>query len=1030
MTSTGTKSERTNPFPGLRSYSTGESHIFFGRGWETGEIAERLQKNRFVALIGAPGIGKSSLINCGLIPRITGQSSPGTGQWRIISFRPGTDPVGNLAGAMVEGIPELKGNGLTRDKVYRQLKESDQGIAEVCETFLSGTDRKILIIVDQFEDIFRYHSLMAAEDNITDNSSLINLLVKALNGKQDNIYLAFAMRSDFLMECAGYPELTRLINSGNFLVQPLSRDTLLEVIEKTMVSAGVSVDPDLTITLINDIGEHESSLLIMQHAMMMTWDCWQELDEPDRPVNISDYESAGTAGGALARSAGKIYEDLNDGDKKVCELLFRAVTSRDNNNKPACNPVNINTIKKWTGCSYDVLMNVAMKFSLPALPLLTFPAGAEDPDKTIIDLKNASLIPLWDLLEKWVDEEASSAQMYRRLSEQSALYQQGKTGLLRQPSLQLALDWMRKYDPGLNWAQRYDPAWERAMVYLRTSEKAFVAEKEAEEKLRKRKLRKAGILSSILGIVLVIVTLAMVNSFLGKKRINNYLKESERQKTEAISRKDFAEEFASEVLKRSLKADSLAAEIELREKETLKQLSSTEARRIAAERMAAEARKKEGVALARSDSAVNASRVAAGEVQDMIMERDRAQQLRMIYLAKSMSIRSLQMKGQNDLQSLLAYQAYLFNKRNNGQENDADIFSGLYNAGKQNGNSGIKNFIGHLGEIKSIAFVPGKREFFTSGGDGKILKWGLDSQTSLQVVYSGTDIIDVLEVSPDADWLACGAQNAIIRMIPVNGSAAGFELKGHTGKIQSLVFSFDSRQLYSASADGNVRRWDLVSRTSVIVSPAAIMIATVDLSASGRHLAGVGSQGDAVVWDPDRNEDLFTIATEGRKIKTVRFKPGGNILAVGYTDGYVEVWDIEKRTRMSGFKAHEDGINDIKFNGILSQMATAGKDGKLKLWDTNDLSAMPVSFDDSEGLVMTVGFSNDGQIMVAGTFDGGSNLVGRPASAALIANNICSQMERNFTPDEWSMFIGKDIKYETTCPGADTKIRIREINRR
>jgi WD40 repeat protein len=860
--------------------------------------------------------------------------------------------------------------------------------------------------------------------------SFVNLLIKALSSRQDKIYLALAVRSEFLTECAGFPELTKLINSSNFLVQPLNRDTLLEVIEKTMASSGASVDPDLTMTLINDIGEHDSSLLIMQHAMMMTWNCWRELDEPEKPVNISDYESAGTAGRALAISAGKIYEDLTIGDKKVCELLFRAVTTRDNNNKPACNPLEINTIIKWTGCSYEELLNVAMKYSLPALPLLTLPAGAEDPDKTIIDLKNADLIPYWDLLGKWVDEEASSAQMYLRLSEGSALYQQGKTGLLRQPDLQLALDWMHKFDPGIKWAQRYDPAWERAMVYLRTSEKAFMAEKEAEEKLRKRKIRKAGILSAILGVVLVIVTLAMVNSFLGRKRINNNLKESEFQKNEAISRKDFAEEFASELLKRSLEADSLAAELASREKETQRQLNLTENRRIAAERIAAEAGKKEELALARSDSAVNASRIAAGGLQSMAIERDRAQQLRMIYLAKAMTIRSMQMNDRKDMQSLLAYQAYLFNRRYNGQVNDADIFGGLYNAAKQNGNVSIKNFRGHAGEIKSIAFMPGKREFFTSGIDGKVLKWDLDSQSSLQVVYSGTDIIDVLAVSPDADWLACGAQSAAIRMIPINGRGIGFELKGHTGKIRSLVFSFDSRHLYSASADGNVRKWDLSSHTSVIVSPAAIMIAAIDLSSTGRHLAGAGSNGSAVVWDPDRNEDVFTITSEGRTIKTVRFKPGENILAVGYTDGFVETWDIEKRMKMSEVKAHDGEINDIKFNGILSQMATAGNDGKLKLWDTNDLSALPVSFDDSDGMVMTVGFSNDGQIIVAGTVDGGSNLVGRPASADLIASNFCSQVERNFTQEEWNMFIGKDIKYETTCPGADTKIRIREINRR
>ena len=111
-------------------------------------------------------------------------------------------------------------------------------------------------------------------------------------------------------------------------------------------------------------------------------------------------------------------------------------------------------------------------------------------------------------------------------------------------------------------------------------------------------------------------------------------------------------------------------------------------------------------------------------------------------------------------------------------------------------------------------------------------------------------------------------------------------------------------------------------------------------------------------------------------------------------------------------------------------MATAGTDGKLNLWDTRDLAALPVSFKDNEGFVMTAGFSPDGQMIISGTFEGSANLVGRPASADFMARNFCAYVERNFTQEEWASYVGKDIDYEETCPGADTRIRIREINKR
>ena len=92
-------------------------------------------------------------------------------------------------------------------------------------------------------------------------------------------------------------------------------------------------------------------------------------------------------------------------------------------------------------------------------------------------------------------------------------------------------------------------------------------------------------------------------------------------------------------------------------------------------------------------------------------QKNTAIRLRMISVGKSMSLKSLQPDGQKDLQTLLAYQAYLFNKKNGGIENDADIYSGLYNVAKQYGR-GYKSFDGHEGEIKSIAFNPGGKEFY------------------------------------------------------------------------------------------------------------------------------------------------------------------------------------------------------------------------------------------------------------------------------------------------------------------------------
>lgn len=447
-----------------------------------------------------------------------------------------------------------------------------------------------------------------------------------------------------------------------------------------------------------------------------------------------------------------------------------------------------------------------------------------------------------------------------------------------------------------------------------------------------------------------------------------------------------------------------------------------------AEKNTAEALKQQNVAMDQSDSAKRAGIIADQNAKIANDQKEEAIRLRMLSIGKSMSLKSMQLQGQKDLQTLLAYQAYLFNQKNKGFPNDADIYQGLYDVAKKFGNVNYKTFTGITGEIKGIAFVPGKREFYTSGTDGKVLKGDLNNKNqNLQVIYSGAEIIEVLAASPDAGWLACGGLNPVIKMIPLKPDNIGYELKGHTSKIKSLVFSYDGKYLYSASLDGKVLKWDLAARTSINVADGSMQIISIDLSSNGNYLAGVSNDGKALIWNPERSSDNFRIERPGKTIKMVRFKPEENTVAIGYTDGFFELWDVAEKKKISEVKAHTAEINDIRFNNRMSQMATGSNDGTLKLWDTRDFTTPPVNFNDNEGFVMVIGYSPDGQLVVSGTSEGNKNLIGRPAYADILAKDICKIVTRNFSADEWITYVGKDIKYEKTCSEYDYNIKVNVI---
>jgi WD40 repeat protein len=185
-----------------------------------------------------------------------------------------------------------------------------------------------------------------------------------------------------------------------------------------------------------------------------------------------------------------------------------------------------------------------------------------------------------------------------------------------------------------------------------------------------------------------------------------------------------------------------------------------------------------------------------------------------------------------------------------------------------------------------------------------------------------------------------------------------------------------------------------------------------------------------MVWNPSNTSDKFPVPTALKNIKVVRFNPDNKMLAIGDANGNVELWDISTQKRISEVKASDAQINDIQFNPILKQMATASNDRKLKIFNITfpeDLTEPPITFADNEGWVLVMQFSADGQLIVSGNYTGDKNLVSRPSHVDNLVREICTIVSRNMSPEEWNTYVGKDIKYENTCPEKSYSIKVNAI---
>lgn len=1020
-----------NPFPGLRPFLPEESDLFFGREGESEEVLGKLLKNRFVTVMGASGTGKSSLIYCGVLPKVKKLSESG-GTWKILTFRPGNDPIGNLAEIIIQSVNTGNTKESFKHEISAALMANPDALSVIVRDLVIRDNERVLILVDQFEELFRYSMSGTGSAPGQNAITFVNLLENAVSQRGVEIYSIITMRSDFIGECAHFQGFTQLINSSNYLVPHMSRENYRAAIEGPVRYAGATIDPKLVETLLTDIGDQTDQLPVLQHALMRTWSYWQELDDPGRAISFSEYDAVGTMTDAMSRHANEAFEELSPRGREICEKTFRTITEKGADNKGIRLPSKVRVIKKIVDCTSEELFEVVEKFRITSRSFITPRENVPVDDDSVIDVSHESLMRLWDRLRQWVDDEASSVQMYLRLSEASAMYQQGKTTLWRPPDLQLAINWREQHKPTLQWAERYDPAFERAMVYLRTSEKEYMAEEENKIRLQKRQIKRAKIVAIILGTAAIISMGFMLFAFVQKIAADRATLQAEINARNEQTQRAKADSTRIVAEKAKMSADSakIAA---------LKQKAVADSQRIEADNQRAqavknqlEAQRQTRRANVQTDSATRAQVRAINNARLATEQSEIAKARRMLAIGKQMSIKSLQVQDK-DLQTLLAYQAYLFNTKHGGQPNDADIYQGLYSVAKKYGNANYKTFKGHTGYIRSVAFIPGKREFYSSGMDGKVMKWILDNkEQNIQVIYSGTEIIEILAVSPNAEWLACGGNNSVIKMIPIKGSGAmQYELKGHTANIRSLVFSYDGKYLYSASLDGKVLKWDLAAKTSVSENPEQVKINYIDISSNGNYLAGVSSDGKALIWNTSKKNDIFRIPVEapGKTVKVVRFKPSENTIAVGYTDGYVELWDIATKQRISRIKAHDADVNDIRFNNRLSQMATASNDMLLKLWDTSDLTTPPITFSDNglDGKVLVIEFSPDGQLIISGTYENTDNLVGRPTSMNILATDLCSTLTRNMTQDEWSTYVGKDVPLEKTCSEKEFSIKVNVI---
>jgi WD40 repeat protein len=746
---------------------------------------------------------------------------------------------------------------------------------------------------------------------------------------------------------------------------------------------------------------------------------------------------------SMSLHAEEAFNELkSDKEKKLCEVLFKALTDKGASGQGIRRPCKLSEISDIAGVGFEELIPIIEIFRKPGISFLMPPSNVPLNENSIIDISHESLMRVWTRLIEWVEEETQSAEIYLRLSEAAALYHEGKTDLWTGPELQLTLNWKEETNLNEVWANRYDPSYERAFLFLEYSAKAYQTALEQKEDRRKAVLRRTRLFAAILGVAFLISILILIYALdqqnkakqseeiaVLQKNIAQQEKETadlmrkraDESRVEAVNAKEEAVREKESAVQQRKRAEMLKIEADDAKNKALKakneadilRLKEEEAKNIA-EGLKQEAEEQKLLAIAQKEIAIQ-SKIEAD------IAKEKAEKLRLLEIGHSLAIQTQRMEKNvyPDLTNLLALTAYNFNKNHGGETDDADVFNALYFAAE---NKEEQMFTKHEDAVRVLTYSPDGRHFASGGDDGKVILWDAQNPQEEAIIFDvpGTGYSNIRTLKFAKDKLIASTAGGALLVWDIDSENRKPLIVSELGSSIKSISVNDRDGIIAAGNDaGQILIWrnaDMLNAADTIASMGERLNA-IDF-VPGKDELAITLEKSGLTFIDMKGNTVRQIAAKGKSFHSIGFSNDGKWLAVGTVNGNILLWrqdDLENVFKE--LNAHDSGISAFAFKPDNKILASSSRDGEIKLWVLDKLDNQPRTLIGHNRWIWDIDFSPDGNTVISGSSDNTVRkwLVNTESLAEKLIKRLCAKQGRNFTQEEWNKYIGEDVKYEETC---------------